>query len=229
MMEEMTEKERKDTKFPSPTGVLYLLMKKPKKLWTNLTRVSVPYWGSLSSNNKRKAVWVLVECEFPSPTGVLYLLMVQVNVMERIDTEFPSPTGVLYLLILWGKVKEISIIEFPSPTGVLYLLMVQVNVMERIDTEFPSPTGVLYLLISYYNKTNTNKENVSVPYWGSLSSNSNLLPKGEALPMVSVPYWGSLSSNNMRYLTVKRNKNGFPSPTGVLYLLIELGVINAGQ
>ena len=119
----MTEKERKDTKFPSPTGVLYLLMKKPKKLWTNLTRVSVPYWGSLSSNNKRKAVWVLVECEFPSPTGVLYLLMVQVNVMERIDTEFPSPTG------------------------------------------------VLYLLISYYNKTNTNKENVSVPYWGSLSSN----------------------------------------------------------
>ena len=74
MMEEMTEKERKDTKFPSPTGVLYLLMKKPKKLWTNLTRVSVPYWGSLSSNSLMKSM-APNGTMFPSPTGVLYLLM----------------------------------------------------------------------------------------------------------------------------------------------------------
>ena len=61
-------------------------------------------------------------------------------------------------------------------------------------TQFPSPTGVLYLLIgvgvdySYYDI-------VSVPYWGSLSSNKPIAEEEISEELVSVPYWGSLSSN----------------------------------
>ncbi len=59
---------------------------------------------------------------------------------------------------------------------------------------------------------------VSVPYWGSLSS--NLLAKTwERMNIVSVPYWGSLSSNIIRLLQMDLQVK-FPSPTGVLYLLI---------
>ena len=36
---------------------------------------------------------------------------------------------------------------------------------------------------------------VSVPYWGSLSSNKVPAIMREKLDIVSVPYWGSLSSN----------------------------------
>ena len=86
--------------------------------------------------------------------------------------------------------------------------------------------------------------NVSVPYWGSLSSNSLYLPawciaayvsvpywgslssnlKARAVlcdDFVSVPYWGSLSSNEYKENALKEFAE-FPSPTGVLYLLIEV-------
>ena len=49
--------------------------------------------------------------------------------------------------------------------------------------------------------------NVSVPYWGSLSSNSIKNMKNIKFKNVSVPYWGSLSSNylvNVKYEEVKR-------------------------
>ena len=36
---------------------------------------------------------------------------------------------------------------------------------------------------------------VSVPYWGSLSSNVQKTQQTKEQKIVSVPYWGSLSSN----------------------------------
>ena len=110
--------------------------------------------------------------------------------------------------------------------------------------EFPSPTGVLYLLIRCNENYRLDAQGVSVPYWGSLSSNSKKqeTPVKNLSDIVSVPYWGSLSSNyeeeceeietevvSVPYwgsLSSKRNEknkqqrsNEFPSPTGVLYLL----------
>ena len=61
-------------KFPSPTGVLYLLM--IIYILTKMKKVSVPYWGSLSSNFKSAIKeWFSAQKMFPSPTGVLSLLM----------------------------------------------------------------------------------------------------------------------------------------------------------
>ena len=37
-------------KFPSPTGVLYLLIDRRNVIMESRIKVSVPYWGSLSSN-----------------------------------------------------------------------------------------------------------------------------------------------------------------------------------
>ena len=63
--------------------------------------------------------------------------------------------------------------------------------------EFPSPTGVLYLLIRCNENYRLDAQGVSVPYWGSLSSNSKKqeTPVKNLSDIVSVPYWGSLSSN----------------------------------
>ena len=68
--------------------------------------------------------------------------------------------------------------------------------IKEIAKEFPSPTGVLYLLMRLLNTETPKPFIVSVPYWGSLSSNL-LSKKQETLAnnLVSVPYWGSLSSN----------------------------------
>ena len=62
--------------------------------------------------------------------------------------------------------------------------------------EFPSPTGVLYLLIRCNENYRLDAQGVSVPYWGSLSSNSKKqeTPVKNLSDIVSVPYWGSLSS-----------------------------------
>ena len=84
---------------------------------------------------------------------------------------------------------------------------------------FPSPTGVLYLLIRRYRNYKIRGEEVSVPYWGSLSSNTSM-QSFQYLRMVSVPYWGSLSSNKYPKFQEKF-EDEFPSPTGVLYLLIK--------
>ena len=59
---------------------------------------------------------------------------------------------------------------------------------------FPSPTGVLYLLINFHYIVGAVLI-VSVPYWGSLSSNNVTPIANSAVSNVSVPYWGSLSSN----------------------------------
>ena len=92
--------------------------------------------------------------------------------------------------------------------------------------KFPSPTGVLYLLISVGYVAQGSDESVSVPYWGSLSSNNNEKNVTvEIKKKVSVPYWGSLSSNSC--INTDRPDifcKWFPSPTGVLYLLIRVGV-----
>ena len=87
--------------------------------------------------------------------------------------------------------------------------------------EFPSPTGVLYLLIRCNENYRLDAQGVSVPYWGSLSSNSKKqeTPVKNLSDIVSVPYWGSLSSNYKVYSGYARCDR-FPSPTGVLYLLI---------
>ena len=61
---------------------------------------------------------------------------------------------------------------------------------------------------------------VSVPYWGSLSSNDDKAEATACNLLVSVPYWGSLSSNFNEFLSSEKSDNMFPSPTGVLYLLI---------
>ena len=45
--------------------------------------------------------------------------------------------------------------------------------------------------------TGDNFAEVSVPYWGSLSSNLVLAEDFVNLVIVSVPYWGSLSSNRI--------------------------------
>ena len=62
------------TKFPSPTGVLYLLIWNLEAKTLFGIKVSVPYWGSLSSN-KELATKINDLDRFPSPTGVLYLLI----------------------------------------------------------------------------------------------------------------------------------------------------------
>ena len=85
-------------------------------------QVSVPYWGSLSSNGLKMKIGDKIIYGFPSPTGVLYLLIEVIDMKGNPGQKFPSPTGVLYLLII----QDLSL---------LYV-------------------GV-----------------VSVPYWGSLSSN----------------------------------------------------------
>ena len=128
--------------------------------------------------------------------------------MNDIETLlFPSPTGVLYLLILWGKVKEISIIEFPSPTGVLYLLILfilQIISHKKVSVPYwgslsSNGAGECY---------GTYRHRVSVPYWGSLSSNIiNMYLKVQ--PIVSVPYWGSLSSNLMNECGIGSKSKSF--------------------
>ena len=85
--------------FPSPTGVLYLLIFEGKTKEINTEIVSVPYWGSLSSNCPDTISRVEAVCQFPSPTGVLYLLINQERVLKLDRIKFPSPTGVLYLLM----------------------------------------------------------------------------------------------------------------------------------
>ena len=60
---------------------------------------------------------------------------------------------------------------------------------------FPSPTGVLYLLITAGELLKAQAKQVSVPYWGSLSSNDMKSLAKFFTGEVSVPYWGSLSSN----------------------------------
>ena len=111
------------------------------------TKVSVPYWGSLSSNKKLSDTIPKLDDKFPSPTGVLYLLiMAKARSWVKKKSEFPSPTGVLYLLIIFEMAKE-GEGEFPSPTGVLYLLMKCGGRIGSTCGWFPSPTGVLYLLI----------------------------------------------------------------------------------
>ena len=85
--------------------------------------VSVPYWGSLSSNFVNDVPKTLKDFKFPSPTGVLYLLISVIDTLY-LTIKFPSPTGVLYLLIAEKKLSSHSDeLEFPSPTGVLYLLI----------------------------------------------------------------------------------------------------------
>ena len=111
--------------FPSPTGVLYLLIRCNENYRLDAQGVSVPYWGSLSSNSKKQETPVknlsdivsvpywgslssndnnslpaLTTVQFPSPTGVLYLLIMKKNVRKQKQRQFPSPTGVLYLLII---------------------------------------------------------------------------------------------------------------------------------
>ena len=69
-----------------------------------MKKVSVPYWGSLSSNAQLMKDKNALKTEFPSPTGVLYLLIIEESaVLNFTVKEFPSPTGVLYLLILVTK------------------------------------------------------------------------------------------------------------------------------
>ena len=66
--------------------------------------VSVPYWGSLSSNFVNDVPKTLKDFKFPSPTGVLYLLIAEKKLSSHSDElEFPSPTGVLYLLIFTNE------------------------------------------------------------------------------------------------------------------------------
>ena len=60
--------------FPSPTGVLYLLIIDNIDYKLYIHQVSVPYWGSLSSNYRNFNRWNKMRM-FPSPTGVLYLLI----------------------------------------------------------------------------------------------------------------------------------------------------------
>ena len=92
-----------------------------------------------------------------------------------------------------------SLEEFPSPTGVLYLL-IRCNENYRLDAQGVS---VPYWgsLSSNSKKQETSVKNlsdiVSVPYWGSLSSNFTDVSYKAARTLVSVPYWGSLSSNLM--------------------------------
>ena len=85
--------------------------------------VSVPYWGSLSSNAQLMKDKNALKTEFPSPTGVLYLLITMKRWWKEIEEAFPSPTGVLYLLIGWNLEAKTLFGMFPSPTGVLYLLI----------------------------------------------------------------------------------------------------------
>ena len=73
--------------------------------------------------------------------------------------------------------------------------------------EFPSPTGVLYLLI--------------ILMLGIICIRK--------IRKVSVPYWGSLSSNTMTFVTVVNIVYKFPSPTGVLYLLILTNEIGGNK
>ena len=62
--------------FPSPIGVLYILMR-------------------LKNIKALRAI-----SKFPSPIGVLYILMyAQVIGFMQAQKEFPSPIGVLYILI----------------------------------------------------------------------------------------------------------------------------------
>ena len=156
--------------------------------------VSVPYWGSLSSNAQLMKDKNALKTEFPSPTGVLYLLILILACYQLINLLVSVP--------YWGSLSSNMITlakaiksRFPSPTGVLYLLMQIISKVDTSGVRFPSPTGVLYLLIGKRkNKLHILWQQVSVPYWGSLSSNQIFL-------------FGIMDE-------------GFPSPTGVLYLLI---------
>ena len=67
--------------FPSPTGVLYLLIRCNENYRLDDQGVSVPYWGSLSSNDNN-SLPALTTVQFPSPTGVLYLLIMKKNVRK---------------------------------------------------------------------------------------------------------------------------------------------------
>ena len=70
--------------------------------------VSVPYWGSLSSNANLYNERAFYK-GFPSPTGVLYLLIDDVGGRRKQTSEkFPSPTGVLYLLIVPTQYPELK-------------------------------------------------------------------------------------------------------------------------
>ena len=75
--------------------------------------------------------------------------------------------------------------------------------------EFPSPTGVLYLLIRCNENYRLDAQGVSVPYWGSLSSNLIQIYVKPLRIMVSVPYWGSLSSNAKWYKIMRFEVKGF--------------------
>ena len=130
--------------FPSPTGVLYLLIEVVTACQIQ-NLVSVPYWGSLSSNKNLKSWHTLAE-EFPSPTGVLYLLIIAKKLINRFYRLVSVPYWGSLSSNSRGSCRQFWRIQFPSPTGVLYLLIV---IVER------------YFFLNM----------VSVPYWGSLSSN----------------------------------------------------------
>ena len=107
--------------FPSPTGVLYLLIHIICTVIFVSIYVSVPYWGSLSSNTTQEAIEIL-RAEFPSPTGVLYLLIEVVTacqIQNLVSVPYWGSLSSNKNLKSWHTLAE----EFPSPTGVLYLLI----------------------------------------------------------------------------------------------------------
>ena len=132
--------------------------------------VSVPFRGSISSNNYKFFFDSFVDT-FPSPSGDLSLLKKHFNFMKGKRNEFPSPSGDLSLLI-YISTKQPEILSFivsvpfrgsissndfyfwikkAKVVSVPFRGSISSNCMKTVrdvqEEMFPSPSGDLSLLM----------------------------------------------------------------------------------
>ncbi len=109
--------------FPSPCGVLMILMTTDRQTFTIYDPVSVPMRGFNDFNwIWRISIRILLRVSVPM-RGFNDFNECHASVWMGIFSGFPSPCGVLMILIKLGNKKQIRNKKFPSPCGVLMILI----------------------------------------------------------------------------------------------------------
>ena len=139
--------------FPSPCGVLFILIRIRKKSIgiRKKARVSVSLWSIIHSYMKNLK-YTKENLMFPSPYGVSFILIRFFSLCyDAVDKKFPSPYGVSFILISirFFDYPVVDYKEFPSPCGVSFILIsIRFFDYPVVDyKEFPSPCGVSFILI----------------------------------------------------------------------------------
>ena len=140
--------------FPSPCGVLFILIRIRKKSIgiRKKARVSVSLWSIIHSYMKNLK-YTKENLMFPSPYGVSFILIRFFSLCyDAVDKKFPSPYGVSFILIRirFFDYPVVDYKEFPSPCGVSFILIgnnIRIINSHIFKEKFPSPYGVLFILM----------------------------------------------------------------------------------